>query len=102
LKPAGRSLGPAFPAADKAIETGSLEALFKLMTESADEGVKEHFQHAMEKKNFNNNDAETGREYVEAYMTFIHYVEQLFEAAKGSVQRHFQESEEAGIHKEKH
>src|SRR5664279_1910712 len=32
LKPAGRDLGPAIPAADKAIETGAVEPLVKLIT----------------------------------------------------------------------
>src|SRR5678815_1234326 len=39
LKPAGRDLGPAIPAADKAIETGSGEKLDQLLVTSAREGI---------------------------------------------------------------
>jgi Family of unknown function (DUF6448) len=35
LKPAGRDLGPAIPAADKTIETGSDKALIELLTNTA-------------------------------------------------------------------
>jgi hypothetical protein len=41
LKPAGRDLGPAIPAADKAIETGALEPLLKLITSESTNGLRE-------------------------------------------------------------
>ena len=50
LKPAGRDLGPAIPAADKALETGSDEALVQLLTDAAQEGLRKHFKEAVEKK----------------------------------------------------
>jgi hypothetical protein len=85
LKPAGRDLGPAIPAVDKALEDGSVGPLLKLLTDRAREGVLEHFKHAVAKKNFNKDDVEAGREYVNAYVVFIHHVERLHEAATGAV-----------------
>ena len=38
MKPAGRDLGPAVPAADKAIVDGKLEPLYKLLIETIHEG----------------------------------------------------------------
>ena len=35
----------------------------------------------MSKKNFDPTDVEAGREYVEAYVPYIHYVERLYQAA---------------------
>src|SRR5664280_689191 len=44
LKPAGLDLGPAIPAADKAIETGVVEPLVKLITSESANGIRGRFQ----------------------------------------------------------
>jgi hypothetical protein len=92
LKPAGRDLGPAIPAADKALETGSDEALTQLLTEKVREGVHSHFKEVVENKKFAPHDIAAGREYVEAYVVYIHYVESLYEAAAKSVGGHYPET----------
>ena len=94
LKPAGRDLGPAIPAADKALETGSDEALVQLLTDAAQEGLRKHFKEAVEKKKIAPNDIAAGREFVEAYVTYIHYVERLYEAAEKPLNGHYAESGE--------
>ena len=91
LKAAGQDIGPAIPAADKALEGGSSDQLLRMMTETMQEGVREHFKHTISLKNFNKDDIESGREYVKAYVVFIHYVERLYEASKGSAHGHFPE-----------
>lgn len=98
LKPAGRDLGPAIPAADLAIESGSEKALVKLLTEKVQEGIAEHFKGVKERKKFDANDVDEGREFVRAYVEFIHYVERIFEATKKPSHGHFEESKEEGIH----
>ena len=92
LNPAGRDLGPAIPAADKALETGSDEALTQLLTEKVREGVHSHFKEVVENKKFAPHDIAAGREYVEAYVVYIHYVESLYEAAAKSVGGHYPET----------
>jgi hypothetical protein len=82
LKPAGRDLGPAIPAADQAIDTGSVKALMKILTENVQEGVLEHFKEVLERKKFDKNDVEKGREFVKAYVEFVHYVERIYESTK--------------------
>ena len=37
----------------------------------------------MARRDFDPGDVEAGREYVEAYVPFVHYVEGLYETAKG-------------------
>lgn len=91
LKPAGRDLGPAIPAADKAIETGSDKALIELLTNRVQEGLRKHFKGAVDKKKFAPDDLTAGREYVDAYVTYIHYVERLYEAAEKPVGGHYHE-----------
>src|SRR5574341_229801 len=93
LKPAGRDLGPAIPAADKALETNSIEPLLKLIAAATQNGVREHFNRAISKKKFSENDTVAGREYVEAYVKFIHYVERLYEVSQGSAEARSHESE---------
>ncbi len=100
LKPAGRDLGSAIPAADKALETGSVESLLKLLSDATQAGTNEHFKHAVGKKNFDKNDIEAGREYVKAYVEFVHYVERLYEVAKNPAPRHYPERGKAGNHDE--
>ncbi len=100
LKPAGRDLGPAIPAADKAIVDGKIEPVIKLLTDKMRDGINEYFKHVMAKKNFKKDDVEAGRKYIEAYVIFIHYVEGLYEAAKEAVHGHYPEHEEGGGHKD--
>src|ERR1035441_9339717 len=62
LKPAGRDLGPAIPAADKAIETGAVEPLVKLITSESANGIRERFQKVTAPKKFDEADVkEIGR-----------------------------------------
>lgn len=81
LKPAGRNLGPAIPAADHAIETGSDEALVQLLTEMTRDGLRVRFKTVTDRKAFRPGDVVAGREFTQAYVTFIHYVERLYQAA---------------------
>lgn len=98
LKPAGRDLGPAIPAADRALEEGSIEPVVKLLTSTIDDGVRRQFKEALVKKNFNMDDIAAGQEYVSAYVTFIHYVELLYEAAKHPAHGHYEEAEALEAH----
>jgi hypothetical protein len=100
LKPAGRDLGPAIPAGDKAIVTGSTGALLKLLTDKVREQINTHFQQVLANNKYSKDDLQAGRRYVKAYVEYIHYVEQLYEAAKGAPEGHTHEAEAANIHKE--
>ena len=80
LKPAGRDLGPAVPAADKAIADGSTESLFRLLSRGVETGLHERFERVLQAHKDMNKDVEAGRLYVMAYVEFIHYVEGLHEA----------------------
>jgi hypothetical protein len=92
LKPAGRDLGPAIPAADKAIEDGSVESTVKLVTAAMQKQLREHFNEVIGAKKFQAGDVAAGRAYVKAYVEFIHYVERLYEASTTATQGHFDET----------
>lgn len=95
LKPAGRDLGPAIPAVDKALESGDIDSVLTLLSNSVAEGIHERFKEAMAKKNYDKADVAAGREYIEAYVQFIHYVEGIYQATQGAVGGHAGEAEEA-------
>lgn len=88
LKPAGRNLGPAIPAADRALETGSSDALLSLILTAVMSGLIDEYDRAMEAKHASRVSVEAGREYVERYVAFIHYVERLYEAARTAAPGH--------------
>jgi hypothetical protein len=81
LKPAGRDLGPALPAGDKAIATGSAEGVVKLLTEAVHHGIEQRYKEVMARRNFRADDVAAGRKYVEAYVGYIHAVEKVHQAA---------------------
>lgn len=95
LKPAGRDVGPAIPAADKALDDGSVESVVKLLTTAMQERLREHFNEAITAKAFKADDVAAGREYVKAYVEFIHYVERLYEVSTAYAHGHFGETEPA-------
>jgi hypothetical protein len=94
IKPSGTDLGPIIPAADKALETGSGEALMGLINKAIYEGVHQHFQEALVKKTFDPNNVQAGREYVKAYVIFLHYVEEIYEATEKKLEGHGHENED--------
>ena len=91
LKPAGRDLGPAIPAADEALAEGSSEPLQQLLTKALQSGLREHFERTLARKKFRADDLARGRQYVEAYVEYVHYVERIYEASARPAQGHFRE-----------
>ena len=98
LKPAGRDLGPAIPAGDKALQTGNVEPVVKLLSENMEHGLRAHFKEALAKKKFDKNNIEAGRAYVKAYVEYIHYVEGLHEATASGAHGHSSKPETVPAH----
>jgi hypothetical protein len=93
LKPAGRDLGPAIPAADEAVRIGSVEPVRRLVTAVIQERLREQFEKVRAAKTFAPEDVAAGRAYVKAYVEFIHFVELLYDSAMKVPHGHFDESE---------
>jgi hypothetical protein len=93
LKPAGRDLGPAIPAADEAIRIGSVAPVRRLLTSLVDERLGEQFGEAMAARTFKSGDVHAGRAYVKAYVEFIHLVERLYESTMKAPHGHFEEND---------
>jgi hypothetical protein len=81
LKPAGKP-DAAVAAADKAMQSGQLEAVVKLVSQRMHSGLERHFRELMAKKKYDPNDVSAGRAFASAYVEYVHYVERLYEAAE--------------------
>ncbi len=88
LKPAGADFGPAVAGADKALETGEIDGLARLVERDVAAGIHKRFHHAFEAKKHADDSVEAGRKFVEAYVEFVHYVERLHNAAVTSAVHH--------------
>jgi len=102
LKPAGE-VDEVITQADKSLETGTVDELVKTISTEVDTGIRKRFEHALEKKKDVNKSIDAGREYVEAYVVFLHYVEGVYNAAKSEGNGHHHEAglqqNAAGHHK---
>jgi hypothetical protein len=78
LKPAGYKPEEGIEAADIAIAENSLDPIYAHIDEAQNPKIKEYFADLQSKKDYDVNDLKAGREYVEAYVHFIHYVEAQF------------------------
>jgi hypothetical protein len=81
LKPANTPIDPAVVISDRALESGSVEELIKMMTETMANGIRMRFNVAFESKKHADDDIDEGREFVDAYREFTHYVETVHDAA---------------------
>src|SRR5512134_1787084 len=84
LKPAGAAVDPGIAASDTALETGSVDVLVRLLTEEVDKGLRHRFAAAAEARKHAALSVERGREYVAAYVEFMHYAERLLASASSA------------------
>ena len=101
LKPAGTEVGLAIEEADKALESGSVEKVVKLLTDEAAAGIRKRFAEVRQKKEHAERSVEAGREFVAAYVEYVHYVEGLHQTAEGAGAHHA-EGHEAAPAKDAH
>ncbi len=83
LKPAGTGVAPGIALADKALETASADDLIKQVSAEVAHGIGERFARAQAASRHADQSVEAGRQYVAAYVEFIHYVENVHQALAG-------------------
>lgn len=88
IKSADTEVDPGIEATDKALEIGSVDGLTKEMSDHLTSGILVRFNQAIEKKKHMNESVEAGREYVKAYVEFIHYIERLHLDISGKTVQH--------------
>lgn len=83
VKPSGTQIDEKVLAADKSIATGNLSPLKDLIPEEKITELTKLFKKVMSLKNFNVNNVEAGREYIEAYVQFFKFAEGEEEGHEG-------------------
>jgi len=81
LEPAG-TIEPVVAAADKAIDAGSVDELAKEIGKSAEKAVRDRFGRLMSARKHKDESVGAGRDYVEAYVEYVHFVEGLHNTIK--------------------
>jgi len=100
LKPAG-AVEPAVAEADKALASGSADALVKLITDDVAAGIRKRYERAASTYKHKDESVAQGRDFVEAYVEYTHYVERLHRDAVGTG-AHGEHDEHAGHAKKSH
>jgi hypothetical protein len=88
LKPAGTDPGPSVSAADRALESGSADALVALVTGDVARELRASFDRTREAKRRSGESVEAGRDYVRAYAHFVHLAKGIHDAAVGAEAAH--------------
>jgi hypothetical protein len=87
LKP-GEAVDPAVALADKALENGNVDKLVNVLTNAMANGIRERFQHVSETQKHADDSVAAGREFVESYVIYTHYVEGLHGLIKDCAAHH--------------
>lgn len=88
IKPKGTEVGPAIKAADAAITSRSPRAVSTLLTDATNAGLHRRLELVLARREYKPTDIKRGRDYVEAYVAFTHYVERIYEASTLSANDH--------------
>lgn len=89
LKHAGED--PVISELDRSLLSGSPEKLLKMVSDAVSSGIKERYSRAFETKKNSGKSVQAGREFVDAYVKYIHYVEQLYKDASAVEGEHKQD-----------
>ncbi|MFH7321179.1 DUF6448 family protein [Desulfurivibrio sp. D14AmB] len=82
LKPAGQIPGP-IARADAALEEGSVDELATVVANHVGQEMRERFNRALAQKQTAGQSVEAGREFVEAYVQYVHFVEGIVAVVHG-------------------
>lgn len=81
LAPAGAAIDPGIAATDVALESGSADALVKLVVADVEKGLRTRHERTAAARKHAGESVEKGRQYVAAYVELMHYAERLLQAA---------------------
>jgi hypothetical protein len=77
---------PAVALADKALETGSVDKLANTLSHAMNRGIQDRFQRVLRSQKHADENVSAGREFVQDYVVFTHYVEGLHHQIKGGTE----------------
>ena len=79
---------PIIAEADRALEKDSVDHLVKHISDAVAKGIRQRFNNTLERKKHAEDSVAAGREFVEFYVELTHYVERLYNDAKGGSGEH--------------
>jgi hypothetical protein len=85
---------------DKALADGSADEMIKKISGHMAAVIKEKFTKVVDAKKNKDKSVEAGREFVEAYVIYVHYVEGIHAAIMSAGGRHAEASTGAAAHKD--
>jgi hypothetical protein len=83
LKPAGEDVHPAIARADASLEKGKVDALARDIAGAVESSIRSQFDDTLKAKSRQGKSVKAGREFVDQYVQFVHYVKYLHDAATG-------------------
>jgi hypothetical protein len=85
IEPSGTDVGPIIPEADRALVSGSIDSLARMLSADLNSGLRTRFDQVRTKQAaMREGDVASGRAFVKAYVEFMHYAEHLHAATVGS------------------
>jgi hypothetical protein len=87
LKPAG-TVEAAIAAADKALQAGSVDELAEKIGNAVGNEIKKRFIEVIETKKHGEDSVEAGREFVEAYVQYVHFIEGIHNMVTKGAEHH--------------
>ncbi len=82
LKATDEDANPGIHAADEALASHSSEAMLRTLGQTVEHGARQQFANVMAKKDFSAQDVAAGRDFVAAYVEYIHYIEGIYQASE--------------------
>jgi len=79
---------PIIALSDKAIQTGNIDTLANKIATHLKEGIKQRFTKVTTAQKEADKNVDSGREYVEAYVTYVHYLEGIHSAVMSKGEHH--------------
>lgn len=86
LKPAGLDVGPAVTAAEAALESGSPDALVRLLCDAVEAELRHRFAEVMARKARAGEGVPAARDYVEGMLGFEVYSHRVFDCAHAGIE----------------
>ena len=87
IKPEG-NIDPAVMAADAALEKGEIDDLLARISRKFEQAAQERFTAALEARRHAGDSVAAGREFVEAYVQYVHYLEDVHTAISAAGGHH--------------
>jgi hypothetical protein len=83
LVPSGTPVAQPIAHADAALEAGDVDELARAIAAAVEKKIRDQFAATLEARARKEESVEAGREYVDEYVRFVHFIKYLHEAAHG-------------------